>query len=424
MLVLLLVPGLAHGQGHQPGALHIGDMMPASLSKSIMLAGTGKSKYESAPPKLMIIHFWDGSCSASLSEIPKLDSLQQRFMGQLQVVVVAPDSKLKVDAAFKKIGYHPVRAKIISGDQLLHGLFPHSTVPHHVWINEQGKVIYITQSYNATDKNVYAALNGINLKLIEKKDDTTYSIEQPLWTKINGEKNNAVQFASTLTQMLPGISSGTLKIYDTAAAVTGIRITNQTLLSLYKIAYSATKKVEYDMDNRIILDVKDPSMFKLPADKNLWNDWFPKNLYSYELFVPLEYKAQLYTIMQGDLEKAFGYGAKVEERKVRCLVLHSEPDNRLITSKGGAPYKGKSGGKLIIRNQPIHSSLFSAIKYANEANPLPFLDETGSEKIDIEITSGLNDLDALRIELHKYGLELMEQERVIPMLVIAPKKNR
>lgn len=419
-ILLLLSHQLVWGQQVRFSALHAGEQVPVTLMQTLIPASTKSNNTLSSQPRLLILHFWDISCSASLGEIPGLDSLQQRFHGQLQVVLVAPDSREKVNAAFKKIGYDPKNTMVVSSDQSLHQLFPHITVPHHVWINEKGEVLYITQSFNATDKNVQAALKKIKLPLIEKRDDNTYTIEQPLWAKINQEKTQPVQYASTLTQMLSGISAGTLKIYDTITNVAGIRMTNHTLLSLYKEAYASSFNGDLNLDNRVLLEVKDPSVFKLPADKEQWNSWFPKHLHSYELFVPLQQRTQLYTLMQGDLRKAFGYDARVEDRKVKCLVLQSVPNNQSIITKGGTPLKSKSGGKLVIRNLPISKSLYSSIKYANEGNPLPIIDETGSDNIDLEIRSKLNDLWSLRKELQKYGLSLVEQERVIPMLVITP----
>jgi hypothetical protein len=55
----------------------------------------------------------------------------------------------------------------------------------------------------------------------------------------------------------------------------------------------------------------------------------------------------------------------------------------------------------------------------------PFLDETNfppDKKIDIKLPIYLNEYNSIRKELNKYGLEIIESERELKVLVITEQK--
>jgi hypothetical protein len=202
--------------------------------------------------------------------------------------------------------------------------------------------------------------------------------------------------------------------------IVGIRAMNRTLLSLFQEAYGE----EFKWNNRLLLEVNNEKALKIPQDTLQWDLWFENNLYCYELILPANKQKKLFNNMQQDLNRYFSYEAKIERRKVQCLILKRITGGDKICSTGGNPSKQRLDGKIIIKNLPLHTSLFGMIANANSNLSTPLVDKTDyKSNIDIEITDQLQNIELLRKDLNKYGLDLVLTETEIDMLVIRDKKE-
>jgi len=125
--------------------------------------------------QIIIIDFWATWCGSCLKKLPLLDSALQKHAG-LQVLLV--NSKATTDtpekiAAFFASRKNPAGKQYqfpqVNNDTLWRSLFPHTALPHYVWI-QNNKVIAITGTAEITTENIAAALNGEQLNLPLKDD--------------------------------------------------------------------------------------------------------------------------------------------------------------------------------------------------------------------------------------------------------------
>lgn len=208
---------------------------------------------------------------------------------------------------------------------------------------------------------------------------------------------------------------------------TGKRIlaTNCGLLSLFSLAYSKTGL--YFDRNRTILEVEDSNAFYSSESENVDKAALQGGqVWCYELIVPASEAGRALEIMQEDLKRFFPqYTAKVEKRKMRCLALVRSPKKALskapepIVSKGGMHGIDLSPSGIEIRNGLLTDlvALLNA-DYLQEL-PTPVIDETGyTGRIDLKLETNRSDVASIREALRDYGLDLVEAERKIKVLVV------
>jgi hypothetical protein len=124
--------------------------------------------------------------------------------------------------------------------------------------------------------------------------------------------------------------------------------------------------------------------------------------------------------MQLDLFKFFGYEAKVEMRKwpVWKLVITDPSRVATLKTKDGDP---KTGIYTDSVSHLINASAFDVIDLLFGKHQFEvFLDKTGIDyKIDIKLEGPLRDLNVVKRELNKNGLDLLHEEKNMKVLVIS-----
>jgi thiol-disulfide isomerase/thioredoxin len=172
----------AQGLNHDTKPLSIGDTMPDSIwnmpfqavnhdqsKKSVKL-----NEYKGRP---IILDFWATWCSSCINHFPKMDSLEKEFGQSLQIILVnsitgTGDTEAKVNTFFNTWNSNHTKRLIVPsifGDAALKRLFPHSYIPHYVWIGSDGKIQAITSSEEITSKNIQLLINHTALNLPIKK---------------------------------------------------------------------------------------------------------------------------------------------------------------------------------------------------------------------------------------------------------------
>lgn len=391
-------------------ALEIGERVPDSLT-------------EDYRGKLVILDFWNTSCKVCIEAMPKLDSLQKEFKDQIQIVLVTENSTSEVDELFGKIKIKRPDLPIITSDTVLHKLFPHNSVPHHVWIDASGNVLFITDGYNATSDNISMVLNDKKVEFVNRKHFTDFDSKASILKEGNGRLLDHLNYYSVLMDHISEYGKSKYAfITDSLNKVTGLHLLNVYLFELIKIAFgNSIYGTGFDFTNRVIFEVSNKSRFILPSSASEISNWKKENVFSYESRIPNENKSDLYKVLQEDISRYLPFEVKFENRKVKCLVLTLVSSANKIRSKGGnAVYETDS--VLNVRNRTIQESLLVSLRVQNRGLAMPIIDSTNfKEKIDITIKSRLNDLEKLRKELRSYNLALQEREIEIPMLIIKDK---
>jgi thiol-disulfide isomerase/thioredoxin len=148
--------------------LSIGDTVPDIVFNNVINYKTPSVSLSDFKGRLVILDFWATWCSSCINRFPKMDSLQQAFNGKLQVVLVnnirsTGDSEKKIRTFFQRWKGNDQDAfalPIAMKDTTSERLFPHTFLPHYVWIGPAGTVLAMTASKEVTPAHIQAALDG------------------------------------------------------------------------------------------------------------------------------------------------------------------------------------------------------------------------------------------------------------------------
>jgi len=426
----------------------IGDKCPDVELTNIINYKTTKARISDFKGKLLILDFWATFCVPCIGMFPKTDSLEKKFDHRVEFMPVTSERKEDVSFILDRIK----KAKNISvtsatGDTILNALFRHTYIPHYVWINSEGKVIAITGLGEINIVNIQRALEGgTDFQLPVKIDapEISVDIRKPVFVVSNPiKKENEIQlqkveeknlmYYSVLTKW-GGIGSGGSR-RDSFRIVA----TRNSIGGLYRTALGRAQ-YKYIFMNSTLWDVKDSSISHFndelllamptgPAGQSLKTNWFNENGFNYELQVPrlMEMRQKKFDIMAEDLNRYFGalYGinGKIEKRKVKCLVMIRTSNEEKLKTQGVVAERMGTQFGWSLKNVPLEV-LINDLRRPLQMFP-PLVDETAyTGNIDIELNCNLSKLDELNRELGRYGLQLIEAEREIDMIVIKSIQNQ
>jgi hypothetical protein len=259
--------------------------------------------------------------------------MQRQCPTKLQVILVSGsrDSKEKIEAYLNK--HRNAAGKKFAlpaayNDTMAKSLFPHTGVPHYVWVGADGTCLAITKSEDITEANIHAVLQGRmpefnSLALMEDFD-----FDKPLFADGNAGDGSGLMARSTLSRFIPGMAPIARYSRNAQNLVTQYKLINQPLLQLVKKAYDVMVR-----DDRIVFKVPDSIKNLLlpagPAAKRA-------GTFTYELICPpLPYNEALKLIQQ-DLLRYFGLYATWQALPATCYTL--TVDTTLVKpflSKGG-----------------------------------------------------------------------------------------
>lgn len=414
ILLAILCPALSLAQptknNGSPGPLTVGDTLPS---------GALNPKHQTPNAKLLILEFFATWCSSCVKALPLSDSLQKAYNGRLQFILVntatTGDNEATVRAFFIRHRRRDGTAynfPYITKDTILHTFFPHTGVPHYVWLSAEGVVLAITTADELTKENIEAALEQKPLRLTVKNDFPAYRPEIPLLWQDNGGTAADLQFSATLTGYLPNLGTGARRHRDSATH--RLTILNRSLHSAYQFALGFAA-------NRVVLEGLDTARFFNTGQPAA--EW-KKRLYCFELTLPATAApADLRSRLHRFLNATFGLHGRIEKRRVACWVLR-------YTGKGLPPSRGgrqdlrwgrPEQPLTCLQNAPL-SRLVEALNSQLIGLPLlPIIvDESGiSYNIDLELAAALTDLPGLKKELARYGLNLFPTERNLDMFVLS-----
>ena len=383
-------------------ALKVGDRVPDFIISNLVNYKSSNARISDFKGKLLILDFWATYCTSCLKHFPTVDSLQQSFPNDIQILLVDTKSTrdkkeniLATLARFKSNDGKPFNLPSVINDTAFDEMFPHFSVPHYVWIDQNGIVRSITSSEELTRENIIKFLKYNNAP------------DLPL--------DHLEQFSILLKGKLDGIGGGGMRqINDTTR---GVIMHNRTLLDMYKrVLYN---RISGFSDNRVLLEVKDPAKLSYMGDGSDKREWERQNLYSYELIVPASRLDSLYADVLTDLNRYSSYYAQFKKRRIFCWILEKTKTSN-IQSQGGQTVDAlddKSNPRL------LNSTLLNLCIYINKlSGNQVVLDETGViEKIDLRFAAGTATLESVQRQLKSYGLKLHSGYQTLEMLVIKDK---
>lgn len=280
--------------------LSVGDTIPDITLTNVYNYPVSKIQLSGLKGKIIILDFWDRTCVSCIQALPIIDSLQQVFKDELQVLTIA-DHKSSAEVE-KTLNRFPItrnlRLPVLFSPNLLRQLFPYKLVSHVVWIGRHGVVRAITGTEYITASNISAILNSDVVDWPVKDDNLAFDPARPLFGILQQGIQPPFIYQSSFTGHMRGIAPANGTHTDSVAGSSTTGFYNKTLLALCRIAidYRTNSSPEY-----FILDVKDTARYIMP--KNQYHAvWDRDHTFCYAVQLPLAMEpAAIKSFVQSDL---------------------------------------------------------------------------------------------------------------------------
>jgi thiol-disulfide isomerase/thioredoxin len=412
-------------------ALGIGDRLPNLLFRHVFNVDRPSAEFNDFRTKLIILDFWNTHCAPCISAFPKMQALQDKFAGALQVILVDGHSQVMHDDSLhilktlkwvEQTNGIQLRLPVVYESPELDSCFTYTGVPHEVWLDGQDRVLAVTRAEEVNEQNIRDMLDGKKVRMrmkVEAPISWNTEIETASLQEIidrEGMPNRPAFYSTLYKGYIDGPQGWKAARPDSVhtGMYRGLFIANDALFDICKTAYST--KIDLP-DNQIIIEVKDSLAFvrygRSPSGSNtLWYD----NSWTYDLQCPSVSREQLYEIVQEDLKRYFGISMFLETRPLTCMVIRAGQRIRKSFSKGGTgEFMAGSGGHFV-RNM----SIGSVIENLNIRSSVPLIDSTGMSRqpIDMELPSNVYDLPTLSDALKAAGFELTEVRRPTSVAIV------
>lgn len=167
LTALRLRPGR---QNEKESALFIGDRLPSYTLSNVYnyeKATATIEQLQANNSKLLLLNFWFTTCTGCMKQWPGLNTLQQQFSDQLQIVLVSsePDAiVLPFIKNWEKKNGKKMELVTITGDTVLHESFRQLYNPHYAWVAPGGMVLAQTDSSFINAGQIKACLQYISSK--------------------------------------------------------------------------------------------------------------------------------------------------------------------------------------------------------------------------------------------------------------------
>jgi thiol-disulfide isomerase/thioredoxin len=416
-LMAMLLPIFSGAQSPPVKALSIGDTMPDITINNILNYKTTSAKLSDFKGKLTILDFWATWCSACLMNFPKMEALQKQFGNDIRILAVTYEDKKRVTHFFNSRAGQKYNVSSVVNDTILSKLFPHTGIPHYVWIGSDGIVKTITGSEEVSAANIQKLISQNEILVQVKRD---LDPNKPLFLSGDYPASNQLLRYSILSKgWYSGLPCGN-DLRKSGSKIIGHASTNSPLLWIYTSAaiHIFRSLGERYSEKRRIINVKDISQISVDASGLTEED--RKKVYNYDIIVPEDNADSLYYYMLEDLNRYTNYRGSIEKRNTKCLLLVRTDSIDRIKTKGELP------SNTIFDKPPFAMTNYPVANMVNRLNSeesilLPVIDQTHYKgKIDIRLSAS-GDINTLKDELRSYGLDLVETVRPMYMFILTDK---
>ncbi|MBS1666358.1 MAG: redoxin domain-containing protein [Bacteroidetes bacterium] len=422
LVVLFLIP--LGGYAQTGKVFNIGDAMPSLTFRNVFNPAGPQLSTQDYKGKLVIIDFWNRWCGSCIEAFPKMEKLQKEFGDKIKILLVTTDKKEEVGKLFKR--FKIPELTILYGDTILNSMFPHIAVPHHVWINPNGRIQFITDGYNATTQNISKVLEGKKFMLPLKKELEDIDSDADLWKEGNGRFQKYItNYSFIMSRVKDNWEHGFGFSKDTASNTCGFKFVNSGLLDLYKVAFCeavdySTKDFYYN--NRVqFIGAGVRTFFDYPDKSDSIPAWEERNLICYESKWQTQNDSLAYQYLQDDANRYFPFSVKVENKEVPCYILKLAPGftgSKPATNKKLFEYTDST---FILKNMPI-GNIVESLNNIELFKATPVVDETNyTAGVDIQLKNAFTDITNLQKQLLLNSILLEQGTRKIRMLVISLK---
>ena len=401
-------------------SLSIGDKIPEGIVLTELLnSDKGLISLDELRGKYVILQFWAPSCTGSMASLPKIDQLVASYKGQIELISMTTFPKESASQVLDSFSFlEAIQKPLAVNAKEMRSLFPHAAIPHMVILDPQGVVIAITGQEDITKENLDLMLKGekANFRL---KVDRKIRLERDskLISENHELSNKNIWYQSALTGYIPDVGGSLTQNYE---GLSHIRIVNMPLFQFYRLAYSERDLVDYYGRNRVItLGFEEEELFtnKTGADYLAWKEE-GNHVFGYELIAPPSKNP--YALMREDLNRYFpNIKASIEKRRQKVYALVQQEGKSYPKAMAGKRQYSAGQTGVSMRNYPLQGFVYHLNTYFYQASPYPIVNLTGIDyPIDLDLKVALSNPEKLRKALQQLGLDLVEREEEINVLIL------
>ncbi len=456
LLFLFVLPFVTKAQFYKPTekTIRLGETLPEAFYQTIhqaVYAKTGQPatlRLADYRNKLIILDFWATWCKPCIYSLTKLDSIQSGMNSPGFVVIpVTYQRYSEVSEALKR---HQWNMRSVIADTVLAQIFPHSGIPHQVWIKD-GKVLTIPQPMLVTAGQIQNAVKGDPVNIPLNIQDRVLDPSRPLFVNGNGETGLYFKRPdAVIVRYLPDYRAEPLT-YLRKADTTILYCCNLFITHLFYQAFQKEIFPNFNYTDGIVWEVSDETLNKFvrlptsslgkdPVSDSLRRVWISRNSYGYSLRYPHPVDERgARRLMQQDLNEFFGIylnlKASVEPGPLqKYLVLRlkgsRQQTEKLLKSKSSKPGFETRRGRYYYKKSLFGEQLLSGLSAADLISGLSVrqvVDSTGIDpafKIDFDFPAEIKGNLSLALqELSRYGLYLTAEEKRVPVLYIRERRK-
>jgi len=425
--------------------LRIGDKLPDMALRLHTLDSSWAANLSDFKGKAILLDYWGADCNPCIAFLPEMLKLQEQFGDKVKVILYTGDNLntyKKLWVTFKKIFppkvlYAAAHLPTVLDDTTLRKMFPSNALGLKVWLDSNH--IYRASKFDhPTAESIQSFLEG---KAIKSDKIVFADIRDPkLWfNKRIGFNEHLLQYSFITKHDDKFNNSGAFfdeqfERDSVTNRIIGLQMINVRALELYAMAYYQGPV----KDSKFIFEVKDPKAYYSPqiADREHADKWQDDHLFCYAIKINPQQNDDIFTVMRTQLDNFFHLQSNLDKRKRKCWILKTIGDTSKIHSIGmteegtiDRSFKNDYDRKLGIKNMPILLLAQQIVQdYTQFDGPfaVPFIDESNIRgNIDIEIPWGKDhfSIPSLRMELQKYGLDLIQDFREVETIVLKAAPN-
>lgn len=404
-------------------SLSVGDILPDVTIDKIINSKNSNIKISAFKDRLLIIDFWSTNCSGCIEALPKFDVLQNHFGDLIKILPVTTEARLLAANFWKKNKYTKnLNLSSVVEDQVLSAYFPHKSIPHEVWIYK-GKVVGITSSDYVDTYHINQVLNNENINWPLKYDFYSFDgAKQTLFTLDTNQVDTnfkTIKYAAISDYKekvnSEGFSGGFGIVRDKKNKTVRTWFLNQPIYISYILNWQnivhmdSLTKPSYSVDpNQVLWEVADKSKYRYEKKAGYAQDWIKIHGICFESMNPDtgQTDVMVYKTIINDLDRLLGLKVRWEKRKEKILKL-------VVTSKSNLLAKHNSAKKELLQNLVYELN-------QQENNPYVFDETKYTESVDIDFNfSSWTDIRTIRNAIKPYGLDLVEEQRVVDKLIFS-----
>jgi thiol-disulfide isomerase/thioredoxin len=439
--------------------LKVGEKLPDIPFGEVINNRTGKVRFSELKDKVIILDFWNTTCSSCIEKFPEMEKLQKEFADQIVIFLVNPfETRDQIEKRFNRSGGKkivlPDLPVIVSKkpytlddviESPIYRLFPHRGVPHHVWIGKNGVVKLIGSSENTYSKkiadflegkDVFVMNNSATIPVLDWGNNTPYY-------KLLGNFNQVpVISGSIITPYNNEMEGSRKKIIDSAAGVRRTYFINHDLLLIYVLG--PLKNFLKPIADEIIYVPREPLwenfvLFDKAIDTSAFaanfflnkkervDSAYIKAQYCLEQVVPLTMSEErqdeyMFEDLNRFCKEKLGAVVNLEKKKLSCFSLIRTSSVDKVTVADDSPERvslWSSINQIMQENQALSNFLINN-KLAEQAYFI--INETGwAREISVNLPiSGKKfaSLDELNKWLLRYDLKIAETVREVDFISI------